>query len=57
MNERELLQPQTDQLHVFISSRMEELQDLRSVLHRDLKNLGIDAFVYEVKLGARPDDP
>jgi hypothetical protein len=56
MNERVLLQPQTDRLHVFISSRM-ELEDLRASLHRDLKNLGIDAFVYEVELGARPDDP
>lgn len=57
MNERELLQPQTDQLHVFISSRMQELKDLRAILHRELKNLRIDAFVYEVELGARPDDP
>ena len=57
MNERELLQPQTDQLHVFISSRMQELADLRAILHRELKNLRIDAFVYEVELGARPDDP
>ena len=57
MNERELLQPQTDQLHVFISSRMHELEDLRAILHRELKNLRINAFVYEVELGARPDDP
>src|SRR5215510_13856447 len=57
MNERELLQPQTDQLHVFISSRMQELEDLRAILYRELKNLRIDAFVYEVELGARPDDP
>src|SRR6185503_16017881 len=57
MNERELLQPQTDRLHVFISSRMQELEDLRAILHRELKNHGIDAFVYEVELGARPDDP
>ena len=56
MKERELLQPQTDLLHVFISSRMQAL-DLRAILHRELKNLRIDAFVYEVDLGARPDDP
>jgi NACHT-associated inactive Restriction Endonuclease 1/Domain of unknown function (DUF4062)/Pentapeptide repeats (9 copies)/NACHT domain len=57
MNERELLQPQTDQLHVFISSRMQELEDLRAHLQRELEKVGIDAFVYEVALGARPDDP
>ncbi|HEU4712368.1 MAG TPA: DUF4062 domain-containing protein [Pyrinomonadaceae bacterium] len=57
MNERELLQPQTDQLHVFISSRMQELEDLRAHLHRELKKVSIDAFVYEFDLGARPDDP
>ena len=57
MNERELLQPQTDRLHVFISSRMHELEDLRAILYRELTNLRIDAFVYEVELGARPEDP
>jgi len=57
MNEREPLQPQTDQLHVFISSRMQELEDLRAHLHRELKKFSIDAFVYEVELGARPEDP
>jgi hypothetical protein len=57
MNERELLQPQTDQIRVFISSRMQELEDLRAILHRELKDLRIDAFVYEAELGARPDDP
>ena len=57
MNETELPQPQTDQLHVFISSRMQELEDLRAIVHEKLENLSIDAFVYEVELGARPDDP
>jgi len=57
MNERELLQPQTDKLGVFISSRMQELEDLRAHLHRELEKVSIDAFVYEVALGARPDDP
>ena len=57
MNEKEVLHPQTDQLHVFISSRMQELEDLRASLHQKLLSLGIDAFVYEVELGARPDDP
>ncbi len=57
MNERELLQPQSDQLHVFISSRMQELEDLRAILHQKLQSLGIDAFVYEAELGARPEDP
>jgi Domain of unknown function (DUF4062)/NACHT domain/Pentapeptide repeats (8 copies) len=57
MNERELLQPQTDRLHVFISSRMQELEDLRAHLQRELEKVSIDAFVYEVALGARPDDP
>jgi NACHT-associated inactive Restriction Endonuclease 1/Domain of unknown function (DUF4062)/Pentapeptide repeats (9 copies)/NACHT domain len=57
MNERELPQPQTDRLHVFISSRMQELEDLRAHLQRELEKVGIDAFVYEVALGARPDDP
>ena len=56
MNERELLQPQTDQLQVFISSRMQELEDLRAQLQRELEKVSIDAFVYEVALGARPDD-
>jgi Domain of unknown function (DUF4062)/Pentapeptide repeats (9 copies)/NACHT domain len=50
-------QPQTDRLRVFISSRMQELEDLRDHLHRELAKAGIDAFVYEVALGARPDDP
>ena len=57
MKEKELTQSQTDRLHVFISSRMQELQDLRATLRRELQNLGIGAFVYEVELGARPDDP
>ena len=57
MNEQELLQPQTEKLRVFISSRMQELEDLRAYLSRELKIRGIDAFVYEVALGARPDDP
>ena len=57
MNERELPQPQTDRLHLFISSRMQELEDLRAHLHRELEKIGIDAFVYEVALGARPEDP
>ena len=57
MNEKELLHPQSDQLHVFISSRMQELEDLRAHLKRELEKVSIDAFVYEVALGARPDDP
>jgi uncharacterized protein YjbI with pentapeptide repeats len=57
MNERELPQPQTDRLRVFISSRMQELEDLRAHLQRELEKVGIDAFVYEVALGALPDDP
>lgn len=57
MNESELLQPQADQLRVFISSRMQELEDLRAHLRRELAKVSIDAFVYEVQLGARPDDP
>lgn len=36
---------------------MQELEDLRAHLHRELEKLRIDAFVYEVQLGARPDDP
>src|SRR5829696_6976275 len=54
MSER---QPQTDRLHVFISSRMQELEDLRAHLQRELEKVSIEAFVYEVALGARPDDP
>src|SRR5215217_3658330 len=54
MSER---QPQTDRLHVFISSRIQELEDLRAHLHQELEKVSIDAFVYEVALGARPDDP
>jgi Domain of unknown function (DUF4062)/NACHT domain/Pentapeptide repeats (8 copies) len=50
-------QPHTDRLRVFISSRMQELEDLRDHLHRELAKVSIDAFVYEVELGARPDDP
>src|ERR1044072_8377571 len=55
MNEHR--QPQPDRLHVFISSRMQELEDLRAHLQRELQKVSIDAFVYEVALGARPDDP
>lgn len=36
---------------------MQELEDLRAHLHQELGQVGIDAFVYEVELGARPDDP
>src|SRR6185503_7459746 len=54
---KKLTKPQPDRLRIFISSRMEELEDFRVILHRELKSLGIDAFVYEVALGARPDDP
>ena len=57
MNDRELPQPQTDRIRVFISSRMQELEDLRASLHQELEKVGIDAFVYELALGARPDDP
>ena len=57
MNEQELLQPQTDQLRVFISSRMKELVDLRASLYQELKKLNLNVFVYEVALGAHPDDP
>jgi len=54
---KKLTKRQPDQLRIFISSRMQELEDLRVILHRELKRFGIDAFVYEVELGARPDDP
>src|ERR1044072_4551892 len=57
MNERELLQPQTDRLYVFITARMQELEHLRAHLQRQLEKVSLDAFVYEVALGARPDDP
>lgn len=57
MNEQELLQPQAEKLRVFVSSRMQELEDLRAYLYRELKKHGIDAFVYESELGARPEDP
>ena len=57
MKEREPAQTHPDRLHVFISSRMQELEDLRAILRRELENLGIDAFVYEVDQGAHPDDP
>jgi hypothetical protein len=37
---------------------MKELEDLRAVLHQELQRLEIiDAFVYEVTLGANPSDP
>jgi hypothetical protein len=36
---------------------MKEFQDLRRVVREKLKKLGIAAFVYEVDLGAHPDDP
>jgi len=36
---------------------MQELEDLRAHLHRELEEVSIDAFVYEVELGARPEDP
>ncbi len=51
------MQAQSDRLHVFISSRMHEFQDLRPVVHERLQELGINAFVYEVDLDAHPDDP
>src|SRR5579859_5598828 len=47
----------SDRLRVFISSRMQELKDVRAILRQKLEELGIDAFVYEVDLGAHPDDP
>ena len=54
MNEKELLQPQTDRLHIFISSRMQELEDLRTRLHRELEKVSIDPFVYEDLYSLRP---
>jgi hypothetical protein len=36
---------------------MQELEDLRAHLQRELEKVSIEAFVYEVSLGARPDDP
>jgi hypothetical protein len=47
----------SDRLHVFISSRMRELVDLRAVLKKELDRIGLNAFVYEADTGAKPDDP
>src|SRR5262245_10194783 len=46
-----------DRISVFISSRMNELKDLRAILRVQLEAQGIDVFVYEAALGALPDDP
>jgi hypothetical protein len=48
---------ESDPLHVFISSRMHELLDLRAVLKSQLERIGLNAFVYEADKGALTDDP
>ena len=57
MEGKGLMYTHPDGLHVFISSRMHELADLRAILHRELEKLRLRAFVYEVVQGAHPDDP
>ena len=59
MNERDLLQPQTDRLHVFISSRMQELEDLRA--HHDVLQIrrarlgSTQPFLKELAIEKPPD--
>jgi predicted NACHT family NTPase len=48
--------PTGDKLKVFISSKMGELRDVREIVTESLLVRGIDAWVYEARAGARPDD-
>jgi hypothetical protein len=48
--------PSGDKLKVFISSKMGELRDVREIVTQSLQDRGIDAWVYEARAGARPDD-
>ena len=48
--------PTGDKLKVFISSKMGELRDVREIVTESLQARGIDAWVYEARAGARPDD-
>ena len=50
-----VLAPGDGKLKVFVSSRMKELRDVRSILLQALHGSGFDAFVYESGAGARPD--
>jgi hypothetical protein len=47
--------PAPDKLKVFISSTMTDLRDVREILHSELRDREIDAWVYESNAGARPD--
>ncbi len=47
--------PSGNKLKVFISSKLLELRDLREMLNHYLNERGIDAWIYEVAAGARPD--
>jgi predicted NACHT family NTPase len=51
-----VLTPSGDKLKVFISSKMGELRDVREIVTQSLLDRGIDAWVYEARAGARPDD-
>jgi hypothetical protein len=46
-----------DRLCVFLSSTMRTLRDLRAILRKRLREVGISAFVYEADQGAHPSDP
>jgi Domain of unknown function (DUF4062)/NACHT domain/Pentapeptide repeats (9 copies) len=50
-----VLEPSGTKLKIFISSRMKELRDLRSIMRETLENRDFDAFLYESNAGARPD--
>jgi hypothetical protein len=53
---RQFVQPVSGgKLKIFISSRMQELRDLRSILQEALEKLGFNAFLYESQSGSRPD--
>ncbi|MBI3802031.1 MAG: DUF4062 domain-containing protein, partial [Deltaproteobacteria bacterium] len=50
-----VLSPSGNKLKVFISSRMKELRDLRSILEESLQACGFEVFLYESGAGARPE--
>jgi len=45
----------SDALNVFVSSTMTELRDVRDVVRNELREKGIEGWVYEADAGARPE--
>ena len=49
------VRPGGERLQIFISSKMAELRDVRDIINHALESRGIEAWVYELDAGARPD--